>query len=104
MKVHIGADAGAGMAHSASFTAANVHDRAEAHKLIREDDAFANLDAGYIGIEQREEIQENEHLSNIEWRVNQRKGKARKPEKEVYQNVIPWVGTHNIFCVKRKLS
>jgi IS5 family transposase len=94
MKAHIGADAGTGMVHSVSCTAANVPDIQEAHKLVREDDDFVNADAGYVGIERREEIRDSEHLSGIEWRVNQRKGKQRRLEAALYKdavNHLEWV-------------
>jgi IS5 family transposase len=95
MKAHIGTDAGTGMVHSLSCTAANVPDIQEAHKLVREDDDFANADAGYVGIQQREEIRSNERLSGIEWRVNQRKGKRVQMEAALYKNAadhLEWVG------------
>jgi len=88
MKAHIGVDAGTGMIHSASFTSANVHDIAEAHKLVRPDDDFVNGDAGYIGIEKREEIKNDENLSKIDWRINERKGKERAREKAIYKNAM----------------
>jgi IS5 family transposase len=95
MKAHIGADAGTGMVHSTSYTAANVHDIEEAHRLVRKDDDFANSDAGYIGIEKREEIQSDEHLSEVQWRINQCKGKQRALEKKLYKDAVQhldWVG------------
>jgi IS5 family transposase len=85
MKAHIGADAGAGMAHSVSVTAANVHDIQEAHRLAREDDRFVSGDAGYLGIEKRGEIRKSEHLPGVERRINRRKGRGRKREKELYR-------------------
>jgi IS5 family transposase len=88
MKAHIGADAGTGMIHSASFTVANVHDIVEAHKLVRHDDDFVNGDAGYLGIEKREEIRNDENLSKIQWRINERKGKDRALEKTIYKNAM----------------
>ena len=88
MKAHIGADAGTGMVHSVSFTAANVHDIREAHKLVRKDDDFVNGDAGYIGIERRKEIAEDEHLSKVQWRINRRKGGERKREKALYKDAM----------------
>jgi IS5 family transposase len=66
MKAHIGVDAYSGMVHSISTTEANVNDRAEANKLIREDDGFVNADAGYRGIEQREEIKKDEPVLKVE--------------------------------------
>jgi IS5 family transposase len=74
MKAHIGADAGSGMAHSVETAAANAADIAAAHKLIRPDDDAVNADAGYAGIEGREEIREDEHLSKAEYRVSEERG------------------------------
>jgi IS5 family transposase len=88
MKAHIGADAGTGMIHSASFTGANIHDIEEARKLVRPDDDFAFGDAGYTGIAKRKEIQTDENLSKIEWRVNERKGEARARKKTIYKNAM----------------
>ena len=58
-----------------------------AHKLIRKDDAVVNADAGYVGIENRKEIREDEHLSKVEYRVNSKKGEARKWEAAVYRGL-----------------
>jgi IS5 family transposase len=94
MKAHIGADAGTGMVHSVSCTAANVPDIQEAYKLVREDDGFANVDAGYVGIERREEIRGSEHLPGVEWRVNGRKGKRVGLEAALYKDAakhLEWV-------------
>jgi IS5 family transposase len=94
MKVHVGADAGTGMAHTLTFTGANVHDIEEAHKLVRKDDEFANGDAGYVGIEKREEVTSDENLSRIQWRINRRKGKERAREAKLYKeavNHLEWV-------------
>jgi IS5 family transposase len=88
MKAHIGADAGTGMVHSATYTAANEHDIQEAHKLVRKDDAFVNADAGYIGIEKREEVIKDEQLSQVKWRVNERKGKENRLTKALYKDAI----------------
>jgi IS5 family transposase len=78
MKARIGVDAGMGMAHGVEVTSANVHDLEAAPKLIRADDDFVNGDAGYTGIEEREEIKNDEHLSEIEYQINKRKGADRK--------------------------
>jgi IS5 family transposase len=71
-------DAGTGYIHSLEGTAANVHDIVEASKLIRPDDEVVYGDAGYLGIQKRPEIAEDEHMSTIEYRINQRPGKIRK--------------------------
>jgi IS5 family transposase len=78
MKVHIGVDAGSGYVHSLETTAANVHDITVASRLIREDDAVFYGDAGYLGIEKREEITASTHLSCIDYRVNRRVGSVQK--------------------------
>jgi IS5 family transposase len=85
MKAHIGVDAGSGMVHSVSTTAGNVSDIEEASKLIRKDDEFVNGDAGYMGIEKREEIKEDGHLSEVEYRINKKKGAERKTEAALYK-------------------
>jgi IS5 family transposase len=65
MKSHIGVDAGSGCVHSLETTAANVHDITMASRLLREDDAVVYGDAGYRGIEKREELVGNAHFSSI---------------------------------------
>jgi IS5 family transposase len=78
MKAHIGVDAGTGMVQSLEVTAANVCDLSAVPKPIRHGDDFVNGDAGYTGIEEREEIKYGGHLSKIEYRINKRKGADRK--------------------------
>ena len=78
MKVHVGVDAGTGTVVTVEATPANVSDITVASKLLREDDAVVYGDSGYIGIEKRPEIIEDEHLSQIEYRINRRPGKLRR--------------------------
>ena len=47
MKCHIGVDAGGGLVHTMTVTAANTHDITQAAALIREDDEAVYGDAGY---------------------------------------------------------
>ncbi|MFQ9094186.1 MAG: transposase [Ruminococcus sp.] len=72
MKCHIGVDSGSGLVHTITATAANTHDIAEAHKLLREDDHVVYGDSGYIGIEKQDEIKNNEHFRKIDFRINRR--------------------------------
>ena len=72
MKCHIGVDAGSGLVHTITVTAANEHDITEAANLIREDDEVVYGDSGYLGIQKRPEIRQNEHFSNIDFRINRR--------------------------------
>jgi IS5 family transposase len=78
MKVHIGVDAGTGYVVSVAGTAANVHDVTMAAELIREDDTVVYGDSGYLGLEKREEIVSDRHLSRITYRINRRPGKLRR--------------------------
>jgi IS5 family transposase len=97
MKVHVGVDAGSGYTHSVTATAANVSDIAEAQNLIREDDDVVYGDAGYIGIEKREEIITDEHKRGIEYRINRRPGKFRKDPENIGNR---W----ELFIERRKSS
>ena len=65
MKCHIGVDAGSGLVHTITVTAANAHDITQAAALIREDDEVVYGDAGYLGIQKRPEITSDAHLSSI---------------------------------------
>ena len=72
MKVHAGVDAGTGYVHTIEGTAANVHDVDKAPDLIREDDSVVYGDSGYLGLPEREEVRSDDHLSDIEYRINKR--------------------------------
>jgi len=72
-RLHIGVDAGTGYIHSNEVTAANVNERDVVPRLVRDDDEVVYGDAGYCGIEKRDEIKDNPHLSKIDWRVNTQK-------------------------------
>ena len=78
MKAHAGVDAGTGLVHSVTATAASVHDLDEITHLVRADDEVVYADAGYQGIEKRPEIIGDEHLSQVQWRVAARKGVLKK--------------------------
>jgi IS5 family transposase len=95
MKAHIGVDAGTGMVHTVEATGAHVHDLDVADKLIRDDDDFVNGDAGYSGIEKREKIRQDEHLSKIDFRINKRKGADKKREDKLLSdpmNHLSYIG------------
>jgi len=81
MKAHIGVDAGSGYTHTVKATAANEHDITQASKLIRDDDEVVYGDAGYRGVEKREEIRTDPMKGEIDYRINDRAGKVnRLPE------------------------
>lgn len=86
MKCHIGVDAGTGLVHTITTTAANVSDVTETANLLREDDEVVYGDAGYLGAQKRPEIAKNEHFSKIVFRINRRPGKLP----HVSDNAIDW--------------
>ena len=73
MKLHIGVDADSGIVHSATGTAANEHDITQADKLLHGREQRVHGDAGYLGIDKREEHKERE----VEWHIAVRPGKRK---------------------------
>ena len=73
MKAHIGVDAQSGLVHTVIGTADNVHDITQAQALLHggETDVFG--DAGYQGVEKREESLE----LPVTWHVAMRPGKCK---------------------------
>jgi IS5 family transposase len=83
MKAHIGADADSGLVHSVIGTAANVNDVTQAARLLHGQESDAWGDAGYQGVDKREELAH----SKTRWHVAMRPGKrkALDPERELHQ-------------------
>jgi IS5 family transposase len=83
MKVHIGVDKDTGLIHSVETTAANVHDLTPAADLLHGEETVVYADAGYQGIEKRDEMEGK----GIGFRFAMRPGKRRalldKPEGRV---------------------
>jgi IS5 family transposase len=81
MKAHIGADAESGLVHSLHTTAANESDVAHAHQVLHGQETRVHVDAGYTGVEKRDEIihaqQRGEIRADIEWQVASKRGKIK---------------------------
>lgn len=92
MKLHIGADSRTGLVHSASVTAANIHDRHQVPHLLHGGETRLYGDSAYRGKEQRERLQElapkakdftnkraykNQPLSEADKATNRRKSSVR---------------------------
>lgn len=73
MKAHIGADMDSGLVHTLVTTPANASDVAQAHALLHGEEKVAFDDAGYQGVEKREENRD----SDVRWEVAMRPGKRR---------------------------
>lgn len=86
MKCHIGVDAFSGLVHTMEITSANVHDMSVVVKLIREDGEVVYGDSGYLGIDKREEVTSDAHLSLIDYRINRRPNSLQ----QVSDNSFDW--------------
>ena len=75
MKAHIGVEAKSGLVHRVSGTAANVADIAQTHALLHGQEKEVYADAGYLGVEKREEIAA--HCPGVEWHVAAKRGKVK---------------------------
>lgn len=83
MKAHIGVDAQSGLVHTVIGTAANVNDVTQAAGLLHGQETDAWGDAGYQGVDKRQELKD----SKVRWEVAMRPGKRRAldPERELHQ-------------------
>lgn len=78
MKAHVGVDADSGLVHTVVGTAANVNDVTQARELVRGDEAEVFCDAGYQGVDKREETQD----VKAKWHIAMRPGKRRALNKD----------------------
>ena len=92
MKVHIGADSESGLVHSASVTAANVHDSQQLPNLLHGQETRLYGDSAYRGTKQKEQLKalaprardftnkrayRNRPLSEADQHTNRRKSSVR---------------------------
>lgn len=99
-KIHIGVDSGTGYIHSHTITPANEHDITQVKNLIREDDEVVKGDSGYIGIEKREEIKNDEILSKINYEIVSRPSSYKKTAKknpELINSIHKFIEKNLIF-------
>lgn len=104
MKVHVGVDDALGLIHTLETTPASVHDITMADQLLHGDEKRVWGDAGYIGIDKREE-----HLArDVDWYINNRPGKRRLHEKDSAYNQSEYIKAsvrakveHSFFYIKR---
>ena len=75
MKAHIGVDAKSGLVHRVSGTAANVADIAQTPALLHGQEKEVSADAGYLGVEKREEIAIRH--PNLQWHVAAKRGQVK---------------------------
>ncbi|RDE24364.1 IS5 family transposase [Motiliproteus coralliicola] len=77
MKAHIGVDAGSGLTHSFTTTAANEHDLNQAANLLHGEEEFVFADNGYRGVEKRDELKDEP----VDWHIAEGPSKVKEPRK-----------------------
>jgi len=65
MKAHIGVDADSGLVHTVTTTSANEHDITQTHALLHGEEQDVFGDAGYTGVEKRDELKD----LDVQWHV-----------------------------------
>jgi IS5 family transposase len=78
MKAHIGADRDSKLVHTLIVTAANVADVTQTAELLHGEETQVHADAGYTGVEKREEIQALNRT--IDWQIAGKRGQIKKLE------------------------
>ncbi|WP_126284776.1 IS5 family transposase [Burkholderia stagnalis] len=73
MKAHIGVDADSGLVHSVVSTSANVSHVSQAHALLHGHEQEAFGDAGYIGVDKRDEMKSK----SVKWPVAAKRAKIK---------------------------
>ena len=86
MKAHIGADRDSGMVHTVISTAANIADISQTADLLHGSETQVHADAGYVGVQKREEVQKEDPAGRIDWQVARKRAAIKKleegPEKD----------------------
>jgi IS5 family transposase len=74
MKAHIGVDSQSGLVHTVVATPANINDVTQANALLHGNETMVFGDAGYVGVEKREENLD----TSIQWEIAMRPGKRKQ--------------------------
>ena len=93
MKVHIGVDKDTGLIHSVETTAANVHDLTPAADLLHGEEVVVHADAGYQGIEKREEMEGKAANFRVAMRPGKRRALPDTPEGRL-ENLVETAKAH----------
>jgi transposase, IS5 family len=87
MKAHIGVDAESGLTHTVIGTAANINDVTQAQALLHGDETDVFGDAGYQGVEKREENLE----VPVTWHVAMKPSKRKALPKTLAGEMLEWI-------------
>jgi IS5 family transposase len=80
IKAHIGADEESGLVHTVITTAANVSDISQTPGLLHGQEQEVGADAGYVGVEKREDMQQalSANGQDVKWRIAKRRTTVKK--------------------------
>ena len=80
VKAHIGVDEESGLVHTVITTAANVSDISQTPALLHGQEQEVGADAGYVGVEKREDMKEAlaTNGQEVKWRVAKRRKSIQK--------------------------
>lgn len=80
LKAHIGVDKESGLVHTLVSTAANVSDISQTAALLHGQEQEVWLDAGYVGVEKREDMQEAlaANAQEVKWHIAKRRSTIEK--------------------------
>ena len=80
LKAHIGVDKESGLVHTLVTTSANVSDISQTPALLHGQEQEVWLDAGYVGVEKREDMQKalSAHGQEVRWHIAKRRTTIEK--------------------------
>lgn len=94
MKMHIGVDAKSGLIHSVAASAANESDVAHAHELLHGQEHTVHADAGYTGLDRRQEVldaqRQGKLRKGIDWRIAAKRGEVKAMPEGPYKALTQW--------------
>ncbi|NJM38941.1 MAG: IS5 family transposase [Akkermansiaceae bacterium] len=86
MKAHIGADRDSKLVDTLVVTAANVSDIAKTSELLHGQETQVHADAGYTGVEKREEITQLDR--KIDWQIAIKRSKVKQMEEGMEKETL----------------
>jgi IS5 family transposase len=80
MKAHVGVDRDSGLVHTLVTTSANMSDISQTPALLHGQETDVWADAGYVGVEKREDMQEAlaANAQTVQWHVAKRRKTIKK--------------------------
>lgn len=99
MKAHIGVDAKSGLVHTVIGTAANISDITQAQALLHGDETEVFGDAGYQGVEKRDENLE----CPVTWHIALRPGKRKTLKDTPQGSLVEWI-EHTKASIRAKVE